>query len=531
MSGIKLSDNTILPPDMVDEVMSGAGVVVDNISSSSQLLALSTEQIAALIMKIDRLISTQINTVTSTQQIVYSLQRSIDNPVDGYQVIYNSTMKAYSTSVLNYIAQSTLVNSASVRLSTLYTSLSSTLLEEKYAISTMEGYSAEYSTLLVKADANKEKLLAEISQYNNLKTSMDSYISQYNTTFNMLQTTNDPATVSTLSTTMRSDLIQEQRFSTFIVSSIRSISTLSFFSTQYYDDLNRYGTDELYSSLKNSMFSTIEQFWAEQKRITSSIAVYDNMIFWLNQSTITEFARLNVSVENFYNDKEVQIRNQIIQVKYSVQEWESFIGYIISQCMITKLQLYNSIDLLTYQLQQTPNDTIKSALLNQQSLDQVAMQAIVDSLNPLTIHINDIYRTIAQELQLRSDFINIRKRMTFIELDVFSSPSKKESYALEYVQLRQQLISKRDDINTSIVLRVGKIQTNLMSAFDAQMPNIQSLNTPPKSYLNLVFVRPDPIYPIRSTNPDMNYVGISEPPFEVDPTEFQITGLNPLTFP
>jgi hypothetical protein len=351
----------------------------------------------------------------------------------------------------------------------------------------MNGYSAEYSTLLLKVSANNSALLGEIAQYTSLSTTMGSYLDDYNQTFSTLQITADPITASTLSTTVGNDLIQEHLFSTFVVSSIRTISTMSFFSTQYQNDLNNYGTDSLYSTLKNSVFSTIEQLWAEQSRITSSITDYDNTIFWLTQSTITERARLNVSIENFYKDKLKQIQNQILQVKYSVQEWESFIGYVISQCMITKLQLYNSIDLLTYQIQQTPGDTTKSALLSQQSLDQIAMQAIVDSLNPLTIHINDVYTTIAQELQLRSDFINIRKRMTFIELDVFTTPSRKDSYAVEYPQLNGQLTTKRDDINTSIGVRVNKIQTNLMAVFNGQMPNIQSLNTPPKSYLNLVF--------------------------------------------
>jgi hypothetical protein len=316
-----------------------------------------------------------------------------------------------------------------------------------------------------------------------------------------------------------------------MVSSFRTISTLSFLSTQYYDDLNNYGTDSLYSTLKSGVFNTIEKLWAEQTRITSSITEYDNKIFWLTQSTITERVKLNGSIDKFYMDKRRQIQNQILQVKYSVQEWESFIGYIISQCMITKIQLYNSIDLLVYQLQQTPGDATKSALLNQQSLDQITMQAIIDSLNPLTVDINDIYTTIKQELQLRSDFIDIRKRMTFIELDVFTLSSRKDLYATEYPQLKNQLDTKRNSINTSIGVRVEKIETKLMSIFEGQIPNIQSLNTPPKSYLNLVFLRPDPIYPIRSTNSNINYVGNSEPPFDMDPAEFRITGLNALTFP
>jgi hypothetical protein len=199
--------------------------------------------------------------------------------------------------------------------------------------------------------------------------------------------------------------------------------------------------------------------------------------------------------------------------------------------MITKLQLYNSIDLLAYQLQQTPGDSVKAARLNQQSLDQIAMQAIVDSLNPLTATTNDIYTTIQQELQLRSDFINIRKRMSIIELDVFVTPSKKGSYIVEYPQLKQQLMEKRDSINYSINTRKSIIQTSLMSVFNAQMPNIQMLNTPPKSYVSLVFVKPDPIYPIKSTNSKITYVGDAEPPFQLDPTEFEIAGLDPLTFP
>ena len=528
---MKLSNGDTVPSDTVNEIMSGAGVSVDNLSSSKQLIELTTDEIAALIAKIDGLIFSQTKNIISTQQIITGLQMEIDNPVTGYQKIYESTTKAYSTSVINYIAQSTLATTATYRLSTLYSSLSSVLLQEQNDISTMNGYSAEYSTLLMKMDANNDALLAETAQYNTLSTSVGSYVENYMKTFNTLQTTTDSILASTLSTTMGTDQIEENRLSTILISTIYTISTMSFYSTQYYMNLNDYGNDTLYSALKNKVFSTIEQLWAEQARITSSITDYNNTIFWIGQSTIQEHAKIRGSVETFYTDKLRQIQNQILQIRYSVKEWESFIGYIISQCMITKLQLYNSIDLLAYQLQQTPGDSVKAALLNQQSLDQTAMQAIVDSLNPLTATTNDIYTNIQQELQLRSDFINIRKRMTTIELDVFVTPSKKASYIVEYPQLKQRLMEKRDNINASINVRVEKIQTNLMSPFNTQVPNIQMLNTPPKSYVNLVFVRPGAIYPIKSTNSKNTYVGVAEPPFQLDPTEFEIVGLDPLTFP
>ena len=256
---MKLSNGDTVPSDTVNEIMSGAGVSVDNISSSNQLLALTTDQIAALITKIEGLISSQTTSIISTQQIITSLQSEIDNPVSGYQKVYESTMKAYSTSVINYIAQSTLATTATYRLSTLYSSLSSVLLQEQNDISTMNGFSAEYSTLLMKMDANNDALLAETTQYNTLSTSVGSYVENYMRTFSTLQTTTDSTLASTLSTTMGTGKIEENRLSTIIVSTIYTISTMSFYSTQYYSDLNNYGTDTLYSALKNKVFSTIEQ--------------------------------------------------------------------------------------------------------------------------------------------------------------------------------------------------------------------------------------------------------------------------------
>lgn len=516
MSGITLSDERVLSSDMVNSLAGGANINLSTISSSSQLLSMSTEQIAALVAQIDALIKSQNDIIISTQRNVTMLQASIDNPVTGYQAKYRSTMKAYSTSVYNYIAQSSLVNLAATRLDNLNSTLSSLLREEQDDISTMNGYAEIYSTFILKIQTNDSSLSSELGNYRRLSTTMGSLVNDYMIKFSTLQTTTDPVMERTLSTAIADNLTEQIPISTTIQSTLQTISTMSFLSTNYQDDLNNYGTDSLYSALRNRVFSTIEQLWAEQRRITSSISNFDRTIFLLQQNTLQEFTQLGGQINTFYTDKTTQIQNQILKIKYSVQEWESFFGYVTSQCMITKLQVYNTIDLLTYQIQQTP-DSSKSAAINQYSTDQATMQLIIDALNPLIANISDIYQTITTELGLRATFIGNYQQKTMMELNVFSSPGSKASYSTTYPALLNTIAENITNINASIGLRSGKIQT-LMMTFDTINANIQILrgaNT--NTYPNLAFLPPDRI--------------VAEVPFGLNMSEFEIPGLNALTFP
>lgn len=516
MSGITLSDGSVLPSDTVNSLAGGANINMSTISSSSQLLSMSTDEIAALVAQIDRLIKTQNDTIISTQKNITMLQASIDNPVTGYQARYKSTMKAYSTSVYNYIAQSSLVVAASARLNSLNSTLSSVLLEEQADISTMNGYAQIYSTFILQIQANDSALSSELNSYNTLSTTMGSLVNDYMIKMSSLQNTTDPATASTLSTAITNNRTQQIPVNTFIQSTLQTISTMSFISTNYQNDLNNYGTDSLYSALKNRVFSTIEQLWAEQARLTSSISNFDRSIFLLQQSTMQEFTQLGGQINTFYTDKSTQIQNQILKVKYSVQEWESFFGYVISQCMITKLQVYNTIDLLTYQIQQTP-DSSKSAAINKYFTDQATMQLIIDALNPLITNISDIYQTITTELALRSTFIGNYQQKTMMELNVFSSPGSKASYSTTYPALLNTIAGNVTNINASIGLRSGKIQT-LIGTFDNINTSIQYLRgTNTNIYPNLSFLPPDRI--------------TAEVPFGLNMSEFEIPGLDIITFP
>jgi len=508
--------------------------VISSFSSFNQFQQLTTSQIAELVSQIDGLIATQALNIISTQSLITTLQTSIDDPVSGYQVIYNSTVAAYSTSVLNFITQESLVNAASARLSSMYSTLSTVIEQEQEDISTMSGYAAQYSSFMAEISTNNGSLSAEMTQYDSLSTSMGSYMKDYMAQVSSLQGTSDPVLASSFSTTMANDMIKESNYSTFIHSSLQTISTMTFFSTSYQDELNNYMSTTAYDMLKNTVFSTIAELMAEQSTLTGTITDYDTQLFWLNQSTIREYASLGGSVNTFYSGKLTQIQNQILQVQYSVKEWESFIGYIISQCMILKLQLYNSIDLLTYQNQQVPDQT-KLAAISQKSTDQNTMQMIVNALNPLTGTISNIYANITAELLLRSTFIGNQQEMTTIELDVISSPTLKDSYQATYTGLQAQLGQNVSDINASIRARSGMVQTNrdsLMAVFNAQWTtNIAALQMSPAGpYPSMVFVKPAAIYPIASSHSAGPIVWATEQVFSIDPTEFQIPGLPRLSY-
>ena len=535
--GITLSDGSVISSTTINNIVGGSSTdmsVISSFSSFNQFQQLTTNQIAELVAQIDGLISTQNHNIISTQSLITTLQASIDDPVSGYQVIYNSTVAAYSTSVLNFVAQESLVNAASARLSSMYYNLSTVLEQEQEDLSTMNGYSAVYSSFVAEISTNDGILGAEMTQYDSLSTTMGFYVNDYAMQFSSLEITTDPVVASTFSTTMGNDLIQEATYSTFIHSSLQTISTMSFLSTNYQDELNNYTSTSAYDILKNRVFSTIEELMAEKSTLTGNIADYDTQLFWLNQSTIREFAGLGGSIQTFYTGKLTQIQNQLLQVQYSVKEWESFIGFIISQCMILKLQLYNSIDLLTYQNQQSADPT-KVATIIQQSTDQNTMQAIVNALNPLTGTISNIYTNITAELLLRSTFIGNQQQMTAIELNVISSATLHDSYQATYTSLQAQLGQNASDINASIRARSGLIQSNrgsLMEVFNGQWTtNIAALRASSAGpYPSLVFVQPTAIYPIASSHSTGPITWATEQVFNIDPTEFHIPGLPPLVF-
>uniref|UniRef100_A0A6C0K3P2 Uncharacterized protein n=1 Tax=viral metagenome TaxID=1070528 RepID=A0A6C0K3P2_9ZZZZ len=511
-SEVTLSDGSTIDSEIVNQITGGA---YGTITNSNQLTSLTATDIAALIAQIDSLISTQTYTVINTQSLITMLQTSIDTPVYGLTAIYESTIQSYSTAVIDYYTKMSLIDRASHRLSTLYSTLSAVIIQEQYDISTMNGYAAEYSTIIRQIETNDISLNAQISLYRSLSTTGGSFVNNYLEEAARLQIETDPTTLSTISTTLGNDTININLYNTLMQSTLYTISTMTFISSSYQEQSNSYTTDPLYNRIRNSLFDPVTGLIAQQGDIINSITTYENQLFWLNQSTISAYSKLNNDTDTFFSKKFTQIKNKVLKIKYSVQEWEAFVEFVTSQLALEKLQLYNTIDFLSYQNIQA-NDPNIVTLINSKIIDQTKMQTIINNFNPIPNIINNILRNIDAEILLQSSFIGFKKELTKIEINVFSSPTLKESYRATYVPLTTSLDEKAAQIVASQNDRISLIQietNSLMTVFNSQWSNIQSLNQ------YVTFILPNPIY-------RTGYV--AEVPFNSNPTEFNV--LLPLNY-
>lgn len=513
-SGITLSDGSVIDSETVSVLSGGAGTSLSTISNSNQLTSLTAEQIAGLIAQINGLISTQTLSVISTQSLITMLTTSIETPVYGLRAIHQSTIQSYSSAVINYNTKLGLIDSASGRLSTLYSTLSAAVIQEALDRSTMNGYAGEYSSFLLRIDTNSQELDRQIGLYNSLSSSKGSYTIEYLEKATLLQSETNPTTMSSLSTIMGNNTRNMNTYSTFIQSTLYNISTMSFVSTSYTEQSNSYTTDPLYLSIYNKLFDANTGLLQQQTRIRDAITDYENQLYWLNQSTTTEYSRLETEVGTFFSKKRTQIQNQIRKIRYSVEEWESFIQYVTAQLALEKLQINNSLDLLRYQ---QASDPTKATQIAKQEGDQQKMQTIIDGLNPAISKVDSIYQNIDSELILRSTFIGNKHALTRMEIKVFSSPTLKESYRAAYVPLNTALGQNMADIVAKQGARTALIQApnnSLMSIFNSQWTNIQTLG----DYIS--FIQPEPIYPTGSI--------VAEVPFNSNPTEFNV--LTPLNY-
>ena len=514
-----LSDGTSVSTGILNEIANKSGISsFAQFSSYQQVTTLTTDQISALIKQIDRLIANENKSIIDSQSQITALQTSINNPITGYQAIYDSTIRAYSSAVYLYYAQLAIVNADSNRLSTLYDQLSSVVVQENIDISTLVGLEAQYSTFVANIQINDTNLNTELANYETLSTTMASYESEYMMLLSSYTTTTDEVMLSTLSSMMIADINEENRLQPYIISTLLNISTMSFLSTTYWNDMTIYTSSYgPYGILRDNTLSTIKQLMIEQANLTSQIGDYDSQMHDLNTSSIVAFAELRSDIVTFYSEKSTQIQNKLLATLYSVQEWAALIGYLTSELMIQKLNLYTNIDMLTYQIQQT-TDTSTQTTLNQlragYTTTQLAIPGIISALNLTYQNIQNIYTNISDEKTMRTNFITNRRQMTDIEVNVLQDPTALDANRQTYVGLHADMGKNVIDINASMNNRQKMIRTNTNSIMMVVPPQITAINA---LNLGLAFTTPDAI-PLENV------------PFNIDPDEFQVTpmlyGLN-----
>jgi hypothetical protein len=504
-----LSQSTIMALAAMSGISSFA-----NYSSYQQLTSLTTEQVAALISSIEVLIASEQSTISRNQTTVSQLRAAIDMVPGGYRDVYNSTVNAYSTAVRIYYTTLDQQRSTENTISTMTQVLCSMMIEDAQDVSTINGLQEQYSTLMRQIQGNEDMLNSQISGYNSLSSIYGGYVRNYEQLLSSFAVETNPSTLLTISTNMAHYISLERQLSPYIQSTLITISSLSFYSTTYAGDISTYNTTyRYYSSLEQQTIADINRLIAERSTLSGRIGGYEMELWSLGQSSITEFGTLRGQAATFNTKKRTQIQNQLLAFKLSVQEWRSFIGYLVSQLTIHNTNLQGTINLLSFQIAQigSTNPTMTSQLSSQQmayTTEMNTIQGILTRLNSFesssTPSFAGILAICETERVERDLFMDNRVRLTEIEIDVLQDPTKIASQVL-----KQEYNAKKTDMET---VRVVNIDANMNLRWTAYA-NLLALINPELISINalgrLSYTRP---YQQSRVNT----------PFYMNPSDFQI---------
>ena len=487
-------------------------------SSFNQLTSLSPAQIAALISSIEVLIAGEQSTIGINQGTIIELRARIDTPITGLKDIYNSTVDSYSTAVRNYYATVDRQHNTESTISAMTATLCSMMIEDASDVSTIQGYQRQYSTLMTQIQSNSDRLDSQIRGYNSLSSIYGGYVQNYEVLLSSFTVERNPSTLIGISTNMANYIRLENQLAPYIQSTLNSISALSFYSTSYGFNLSTYNTTyQYYSSLEQQTVNAINRLIAERSTLNGKVTQYGQDLVGLGVQSGTEFGTLRSQTTTFYTNKRTQIQNQLLSFKLSVQEWRSFVGFLVSQLSIQSGNLGSQIELLTFQISQIQtSDPATAAQLSAQKGGYITqrgkIQGIVAVLNPLDTSnvpsFASILNTCGSEQSERDLFIDDRKVLTNIEIDVLQNPNLIAGYAATYQSTRNDMEKVRV-VNINNYMMGGSGQAGrwndlytLFGIINPQLAIIQTLGS--LSYSQ----------PIQQPRPTV--------PFYIDPSEFQI---------
>jgi hypothetical protein len=483
-------------------------------SSFQQLTLLTTDQIAALISSIEVLISNEQSIISQNQGTVQQLRIAIDTPVTGYQARYESTVDAYSTAVRLYHTEVDRQHSTESTISAMTGVLCTLMVEDGEDLSSIRGYQAEYSTLMRQIQGNEDLLNSQIIGYNSLSSIYGDYIQNYEVLLSTFAVEMNPSTLMGISTNMVRYIGLQNELYPYIQSTLNSISSLSFYSTTYAGDISTYNaTYRYYSSLEQQTLEAINLLVAERGILTGRITRYSQDLWSLSQSSITEFGTLRSQTATFYSKKRLQIQNQLLSFRLSVQEWKSFVGFLVSQLTIHSTNLYGGINTLGIQIAQIQlSDPVTVAQLTAQQSEYTTergkIEDIVRILNRLDTQNVPSFTSLGQlcdnEVAERTAFMDKRIELTSMEINVLENATRKEEYRQSYQAAKADMENVRvTNINTNMGRRWVDFDA-LFTIILPQITAIQNLTTAALSYSQ----------PVRPVNPGT--------PFYLNPSEFQI---------
>jgi hypothetical protein len=403
----------------------------------------------------------EINQSTIFQTNLMSILNASDDLIEQAQSTYNGALQNRSSVISTMSGLSTRIGLAE-------------LAEQRYA-STLSTVSSTYAL--------------DISTYNGIMQSISTYYKNQST------------------------------LSSYLLSTLITLSMLSTQSTIYNISAATYAQSYIgYSTIQATSQSSINGYSTIAGTMLSSVIGLDSEIASLRTTIGTEFVDLNSKANTYYANVKTDLNNELDAYKYGVQEWNSFIGYICSELLIHKLNLYTSIDSVTFTLQTNITQSTMTGLLQvrqEHVTKQQTIQNIIDMLNNLDTKFATLLEAVETERRDKMLFVDTRSVLTGYEINVLEDETKKSILQSSYINQLAALNSRVDSINGDILQRNQQMSA-LYTTINPQMNIINGLNV-------ISYVLPDPL--------DTN-IG----PFNLDMRQYQLLeqldyGLNPAFYP
>lgn len=388
---------------------------------SNQLVALTNEQAQTT----DPVRSMALSTIIPSTQTQYTATRTST-------VLAQSTVSSLiSTTFMN------MVRIAEQTISTTFLRWQDAKQQEGSLLSTITGLSSSVLQSFPQEGAFISTLSSLSTTYRSQTAVRDGFSAEL---FGLT------STQTQLSTFLRSTLVN---IDTYIkMSTLWGLSTITFQNNYTY-----------WSTVETESQSTLDGYISQKNTLVNQISSLNTDIRGINTSLATEFSKLDVDATTFYSKKRIELLAEVDEFRFAAREYNSYIGALTAELLIQRLNLFDQVDLLTFQIQSTivANDqATKAALESTRTVilgDQNVIQTIVNTLNPLEVSFNTVDLHFQDERTYKESFIQLRSTLHVAERNALSSPTMSTSLRTEYMATWATLEGVITTINTRINAR------------------------------------------------------------------------------
>ena len=229
------------------------------------------------------------------------------------------------------------------------------------------------------------------------------------------------------------DLLKQiQQVSTNINMYIEISTAYSVGSPQF---LNQF---QYWSTLEVQANSTINAYSVQRSNLITRRDTLANDITTLTNNLRTRLSQLDTAAATFYSRKMAEMDNEVLEFQNASRECNAFTGLLTAQLMYKKLELFDQIDTLSFNIQNALNNgdtTLKATLEGQRDTlftDQNSLQTQVDRLNPLDLKFLELDKIYTDERIFKASFIQARSTLHAVERNVIANPSMRDSIKTFY---------------------------------------------------------------------------------------------------